>query len=442
MPNIYLLYCIKNYERNIYYSNIFKLKMYRIPMYIKEENFNDCLEVFSPLYDSRIKLTDKQFINEYYTLKYDGCKVINSELENVLYEQGMLMSREEVDAVIENINQYRNNRLLLTIFPTEACNFRCVYCYEPHDKITMKKEMVEAIKTYLTNNINKFKQVNLSWFGGEPTLCKETILDISSHLIHLKNGLQDSFYSSMTTNGYLLDLPSFLEYYNAGIRSFQITIDGLRHDERRPLVNGKGTFDKIIKNLEQIKQLPRKYEFAIIIRHNILYNDEDYSWYDFLKNKFGNDNRFSILIRAVNDMGGESVKELNILSSENKKSTIDKHIEYAHKLGLQLSNDNMELSLNINSGICYASYKHHYAIRSNGTINKCTVALDDAKNQIGILRLNGEMSIDETKNNMWSDNPLLEDCYNCKKILSCMNGECPLNRMINSKCQCESKVIL
>lgn len=69
--------------------------------------------------------------------------------------------------------------------------------------------MVEAIKTYLTNNINKFKQVNLSWFGGEPTLCKETILDISNHLINLKNGLPDSFHSSMTTNAYLLDLGHF-----------------------------------------------------------------------------------------------------------------------------------------------------------------------------------------------------------------------------------------
>lgn len=70
------------------------------------------------------------------------------------------------------------------------------------------------------------------------------------------------------------------------------------------------------------------------------------------------------------------------------------------------------------------------------------MALDHSENQIGVLGLDGEMSIDETKNNMWSDNSLLEECYNCKKILSCMNGECLLNRVVNPKCQCGAKISL
>lgn len=76
----------------------------------------------------------------------------------------------------------------------------------------------------------------------------------------------------------------------------------------------------------------------------------------------------------------------------------------------------------------------------NGTINRCTVALDYPENQVGFLGLDGVINLDEAKNNMWFENILLEECYNCKRILACTNGECPLDTVVNSKSHCGVKI--
>ena len=75
----------------------------------------------------------------------------------------------------------------------------------------------------------------------------------------------------MTTNGYLLNDKLFRQFYQAGITSYQITIDGWNHDKTRPHVSGKGTLQTIINNLASLSKLPpAEYSFHITLRHNIL----------------------------------------------------------------------------------------------------------------------------------------------------------------------------
>jgi uncharacterized protein len=61
----------------------------------------------------------------------------------------------------------------LILFPTEECNFRCVYCYEDFAIGNMQPWLIDATKALLSKKIPHLKHLHLSWFGGEPLVAKK-----------------------------------------------------------------------------------------------------------------------------------------------------------------------------------------------------------------------------------------------------------------------------
>ena len=105
----------------------------------------------------------------------------------------------------------------------------------------MTRDTLDRIEEYITAQAPRYKQVILAWFGGEPTLCKDTVLEVSNIVQNLQKQYGFHYAANMTTNGYLLNDKLFRQFYQAGITSYQITIDGWNHDKTRPHVSGKGT---------------------------------------------------------------------------------------------------------------------------------------------------------------------------------------------------------
>jgi uncharacterized protein len=96
-----------------------------------------------------------------------------------------------------------------------------------------------------------FRGVGITWFGGEPLLSVSTIESIQSRVnaICVREGLSSS--RSLITNGYLLTESVARRLMALGKWDLvQITIDGtpMVHDSRRPLVSGKGTYDRVVRN--------------------------------------------------------------------------------------------------------------------------------------------------------------------------------------------------
>jgi len=52
--------------------------------------------------------------------------------------------------------------------------------------------------------------------------------------------------------------------------------------------------------------------------------------------------------------------------------------------------------------ICYAARERSLVIRSNGRVNKCTVALEEPVNQVGRLYEDGHLEIDESRFMRWT----------------------------------------
>src|ERR1041384_6711550 len=91
----------------------------------------------------------------------------------------------------------------LIILPTEKCNFRCTYCYEDFSIGKMKLETRESIKKFIKKRAPLLDKLNISWFGGEPLLAKDIVLDISSYAHKCSQEYDElEFNAGMTTNGY------------------------------------------------------------------------------------------------------------------------------------------------------------------------------------------------------------------------------------------------
>lgn len=182
---------------------------------------------------------------------------------------------EENTNEFENLINYNNSLrkncdfLCITLVLTKACNFVCPYCFEDKNNNTeFSKEAIPFLLKYIQEYYFRHPQLKhlvIFWFGGEPTLKIDLMLEISRKLLYLCESLDINYTSRIITNGYLIDrLEPFIKELH--LTDIQITIDGLGnfHDSRRKLKSGKGTFDVIIKNICQLKE-----KLNLIIRVNV-----------------------------------------------------------------------------------------------------------------------------------------------------------------------------
>ena len=144
--------------------------------------------------------------------------------------------------------------LLLTIAPTLSCNFRCDYCFESRTALRMSREAEQALVDFAVKRMSRAEELYITWFGGEPTLCLDTIERMEAALRQYAAERHLSVRpSTIITNGYLLDRAMATRLRDSGVEEAQITLDGPAeiHDARRKLANGHGTYHRIIENLRQ-----------------------------------------------------------------------------------------------------------------------------------------------------------------------------------------------
>lgn len=323
----------------------------------------------------------------------------------------------------------------LTILPTEKCNFRCVYCYEEFTKGRMTSEIQAGLIKWAHSNIRYWKELTVSWFGGEPLIAIDIVERLSTELMDLCVKNDVSYLAVMTTNGYLLDINRVHRLFNLGVQSYQITLDGpeKQHDHNRKLVNGEGTFQTIQKNIADIAKtdLPVK----VTIRINIDKDNVNFikTMLDSLITIIGDDMRFKFRIFPVGRWGGLQDESLPVL--EDKADFYLRNcIEYAIDRGL-LSGIDEFFQPNL---ICYAALPNHFVIGSDGTIYKCTVALDNPANRVGRLLPSGQVVIDDQLMALWVANDGENDsiCGRCKVYPVCHGAACPLIRIESNTKPC------
>lgn len=151
--------------------------------------------------------------------------------------------------------QYLTNCMLNV---TDDCNLQCRYCFVEQHPHYMTFDIAKATIDWLHNNLIKKRKLGaiyedmiaeLTFFGGEPMLCYDSII---VPIVEYCNQIYpNDFKFSMTTNGTLLfpDRIKFLKENNVNIL---LSIDGDRatQEYNRPCkVNNISSFDLLEANI-------------------------------------------------------------------------------------------------------------------------------------------------------------------------------------------------
>jgi uncharacterized protein len=151
-----------------------------------------------------------------------------------------------------NLARYDSSELGLTIAPTMACNMACEYCYEDNKKGRMSATVIESIIDFIEKRAKRLKKLEISWYGGEPLLAIDIIDDLTRSFLDLAEEYKFEYTVSMISNGYLLNKENVDRLRDLKVSGVQITLDGPArfHNQKRPLKNGKPSFETIIENLK------------------------------------------------------------------------------------------------------------------------------------------------------------------------------------------------
>lgn len=94
----------------------------------------------------------------------------DTDVKKALEENGFLVG-EQVDelkrAQFLHQSMHRTDMLHLILMPTEACNFRCTYCYESFTRGRMTDETIAGVKALVREKARTIHTLHISWFGGE-----------------------------------------------------------------------------------------------------------------------------------------------------------------------------------------------------------------------------------------------------------------------------------
>jgi uncharacterized protein len=365
--------------------------------------------------------------------------VIGSTVER-LCDAGFFLPADimEKDLVDSHLKNERDSYFQLIVMPHENCNFRCKYCYQYFERGRMSDQVVTALKEYARRLIPSLKGLKVTWFGGEPLLASAQIRELSEVFMDECSKRSIWYESSIITNGFLLDDKRFRQMLQNGVRHFQITLDGPPsiHNKQRPLVNGKPSFDRIYRNLLNMRDSSAHFSTTIRVNFGVEHTrDLMAPFITSLKENFGGDERFGINFNIVAPWGGPNDQTMEFCDFDTQVRRGTAFREMAEKSGFPQFNGECLLS---HGSVCYAGTASSIVVGSDGAIYKCTVALSDPVNRVGHLSENGEAVIDQAKWDQWIglEEKNVQKCETCTFNPACQSRSCPLMAIRTKEPQC------
>lgn len=179
--------------------------------------------------------------------------------------QGLLLETQ-VNKVEHPASSFLKNQLdrcvnSVTFQMTQNCNLRCGYCpysdcgiysNRKHNSKKITQSTLQKGIDFLIEHSSDVDHLHVAFYGGEPLLAKELIIETIEYTNSRVVGKTISY--GMTTNGTLLD-DSFVKRIRDYKISIMISLDGPEqvHNINRTFANGKGSYETIYKNINHIK---------------------------------------------------------------------------------------------------------------------------------------------------------------------------------------------
>ncbi|GAB6107765.1 radical SAM protein [Fusibacter bizertensis] len=331
--------------------------------------------------------------------------------------------------------QLRNNSniLNLTIAPTLNCNMGCKYCFEKDLKLkaNMTPEIINQIIRFVKEKVNEseFEMLQVAWYGGEPLLKIDTIVELSSKFIEICDEKKLVYNATIITNGLLLnERNASILKDDCMVNNVQITIDGLKntHNKRRTSNDGSESFERIIKNIDDNSEM-----FNYSIRTNIDYENinETIELIDYFESKSNWKDNIVYYFSKVEDYSGCNLKNcvsnsdyFDFLSRTYQTLSLRKYSKY-------FLSTYPQKTVTFCSAIC----KDNYVLDPFGDIYSCWSLIGNKDEVLGNIF---EPSL--LNREKWLNFKYSEKCTGCELVPSC-HGGCPMIQILHPK-ECYQKI--
>ena len=308
--------------------------------------------------------------------------------------------------------------LSLTIAPTTACNFNCVYCYESGiAQLSAKKQSeLQADTIAFIKKFVNAKYLRVTWYGGEPLLQFDYIERLSKELM----GLFENYMAHMVTNAYLLDKSKSEKLKSLNISAIQVTIDGLEntHNQRRPHKHYKDSFQRIITNMDDLFMVYPEISVGFRVNVDKSNQAEYHLIYEYLNNRYG---KYKINIHPgyVTDEFSTESNSCCFEMDEANQFVLDQYDRY-----------NIPISLYPRPlfGECSARHITSFVIGPEGELYKCWNDIGIRDKAVGTLK---EISLSNglLLKYLLENDPLSDiNCKDCICFPICEGG-CPYKRI-------------
>ena len=407
-------------------------------------NINNRYILFNT-YNSAIIELDKQTYNKYKLAKKTNNYSLftTQELEILMSEKFIVSADEETDKEREITDTYFKSKISngssvkIDIGITNKCNFHCSYCFENGNRDTYQNKMDETkfknlflqLKEYVNTCLDTgIKNVKIVWYGGEPSLEFERIIEINKYFSDYSKKRNFTYSNIIITNGFSISKNFLSQLKKQNIQYIQITLDGLKdyHNARRNIDNKTDSFSIILKNIKKL--IESKTE--VVIRINIDKNNSlnILKLIDFLYEYFDHDSIGKYLFIALGRVFGS----LSSYTHEEYADIYSNIFKKANKLGFIKE----FIDCGVVTAFCTAETNNLNVIMDyDGNIYKCWNDIFNKKNIIGNVYSKNKPESPIQK--IYMDDLSLENVNNgnwlkCEMIKFC-GGLCPYTRLLIKK---------
>lgn len=353
----------------------------------------------------------------------------------ILRDKQMLVKSKE-----EQLTRLKSNDILvkktnpsvmsLTLMMSESCNFSCSYCNQGQnkEKAVLTREVINQVVSYVGLQ-SGLSELNISWYGGEPLLSYDKILEYSGIIKEFCESSGIAYKGSIVTNGYLLTSKRAKGLLGVGISLAQVTLDGSRidHNASRFANSKQDSYEIIMRNISDTLE---NTGLSIALRVNVTRSNSSglYSLIDDIKLRSLDHKRISIYFAAVYDPSLSEITDCSDVSADlvlQDRTYALKELDllkYADNRGLRVA-----LDIDEHEGDCLVTRSNSFAIDPKGNLFKCYIPITNKQYSVGNITAFDGVYSNKTFLKWDSWTAFSQDgCKNCKLLGSCRGG-CPLH---------------
>lgn len=319
---------------------------------------------------------------------------------------------------------------------SSLCNLKCKYCFY-HDVASNRETYCydvlsdETIENIVNKTVGYFKepaQISFAFQGGEPTCAGiEVFKKFINKVNEVKKDVHDIHYS-IQTNGTLIN-DEWIEFFKEHHFLVGISLDGYQsnHDLVREDRNNQGTYDRIMKTIEQLKKNEIDFNVLTVLTSSLSNHAKEL--YKFYQEQ---DLSYIQLIPCLSDFNHESEYGLKPKEFFNFYNEFFDLWFEEYRKGIYRSVTFFDNIIPMFAGIppqqCGAMgfCSMQFVAESNGDVYPCDFYVLD---QYKIGNINQDTIVELAKSK------ITQEFIQEKRVLSNQCNSCPYNKMCRGNCK-------